>query len=103
MLRRDDFPPSFWRRFLSNIDVRGKDECHPYLGYNRRDGYGYYNGRLAHRLIYLYIYGKLSKRKLVCHDCDNPPCCNPRHLFEGTYLDNNRDMISKGRQNFVGP
>lgn len=33
----------------------------------------------------------------ICHTCDNPPCCNPMHLFEGTRLDNVHDMRAKGR------
>jgi hypothetical protein len=34
----------------------------------------------------------------ICHRCDNPPCINPAHLFEGTRLENVRDMILKERQ-----
>jgi hypothetical protein len=35
---------------------------------------------------------------LACHRCDNPPCCNPAHLFWGSPLDNTRDCIAKARR-----
>lgn len=33
----------------------------------------------------------------VLHTCDNPPCCNPAHLYRGTALDNARDRDTRGR------
>jgi DNA-directed RNA polymerase specialized sigma subunit len=34
---------------------------------------------------------------VILHSCDNPPCCNPRHLIKGTQADNIEDMVTKAR------
>lgn len=55
-----------------------------------KDGYGIARGfrtPFVHRLSYEANIGPASGM-LVCHTCDNPPCCNPLHLFLGTPVDN---------------
>lgn len=65
------------------------------------DGYGTirYNGRVhkSHRVSWEIENGPIPEGMCVLHHCDNPTCCNPKHLFLGTKKDNSDDMISKGR------
>lgn len=55
------------------------------------------NKGIAHRISYIIKNGYIPKDMIVCHKCDNPPCINPNHLFVGTYSDNAKDAVSKGR------
>lgn len=85
------------------VDRKSENECWPWLGHRDEEwGYGklHYQQRSqkAHRIAYLLTYGELPANLLVCHTCDNPPCCNPSHLFLGTHLDNARDRDMKNRQ-----
>jgi Uncharacterized protein, similar to the N-terminal domain of Lon protease len=58
-----------------------------------------FHGRLwlVHRLVYTLLNGSLEDSINVCHTCDNPPCAEPSHLFEGTQTDNMKDCLAKGR------
>lgn len=50
----------------------------------------------SHRYSYFLANGQWPN-PMCLHRCDNPPCVNPTHLFEGTNLDNARDKLAKGR------
>lgn len=70
--------------------------CRTPLGYGRIQHAG--NSVGAHRFMWASINGPIPAGMFVCHRCDNPPCCNPDHLFLGTARDNNADRDRKGRQ-----
>ena len=53
--------------------------------------------RGAHRVAWELTNGAIPLGQLVCHSCDNPPCCNPAHLFLSTDAGNALDKVKKGR------
>jgi hypothetical protein len=96
MLENSD---AFWAR----IQIGEPDACWEWQRYCNEAGYGEIrtkDNRLlrAHRLAYELTYGPIPEGLFICHHCDNPPCCNPAHLFPGTSQDNVADMWSKGRE-----
>lgn len=88
-------------KFWSYVNIKGSDDCWEWNRGRTGNGYGLFtkpNGQgrvLSHRMAYELSKGKIPKGKLVCHHCDNPPCCNGNHLFLGTKSDNMMDAIKK--------
>jgi hypothetical protein len=89
-------------RFWSHVDRRGPDDCWLWKGARFSSGYGRVRmggGTItAHRLGWVLAHGDIPVDIQVCHRCDNPPCCNPAHLFAATCRDNIADCITKGRR-----
>src|ERR1035437_4417867 len=72
------------------------------LSRNPVTGYGHLNRKgtrqqAAHRAVYETFVGPIPEGLHICHTCDNPPCCEPSHLFPGTAADNMHDRDRKGR------
>lgn len=94
-------------RFWSKVDRSGgPDACWPWTASRRLNGYGQFGVRanckdlppaLSHRVAYELTKGAIPDGMYICHSCDNPPCCNPDHLWFGSPDDNMRDCARKGR------
>lgn len=95
---------SLEERLWSRVDRSGgPDACWPWAGANWKG-----HGRIKppggvgsplkpHRVAWELTHGPIPNGLCICHRCDNPPCCNPSHMFLGSHQDNWDDMNNKGR------
>jgi hypothetical protein len=89
------------RRIFAHCLPNG--ECLEWQSARTRAGYGELMTRgvmtYAHRLVAIYCYGppETWDGPQVNHHCDNPPCCNPAHLYPGTHRHNVTDSWVRGR------
>ena len=89
-------------RFWEKVTRGDESECWEWTGFRKPEGYGVFllkKGRYAtaSRFAWELTHGPIPDGLCICHTCDNPPCCNPAHLWLGTRADNNRDKTEKGR------
>lgn len=115
-LTRECITPSDEARFWSKVDQQygptrpGElGPCWPWLGGRFCSGGKQTYGDLvldgtaigSHRIAFVLSVDDLTDEEpCVLHCCDNPPCCNPSHLFRGTHADNVADRHAKGRDAF---
>lgn len=107
-----DFSDKDRTRFYGKINTTTPDACHEWIAWRRKDGYGQLRvGKrfiLAHRIAYMLHHNvelptpSTENGTWVLHHCDNPPCCNPAHLYLGTHKDNMRDKAIRNRVNSTG-
>jgi hypothetical protein len=68
------------RRFWRLVDVRGRDECWPWLGHVDRDGQGWFRGSRADAIAYQRARGPLPAGARLEHGCGDRRCMNPEHM-----------------------
>jgi hypothetical protein len=64
-------------------------------------GYGIFNtgdGNIGAHVYAWTLANPGRKRTIVRHTCDIPNCVNPKHLVNGTQVDNMADMDARGRR-----
>lgn len=75
----------FWRK----VDKSGT--CWEWRGKRTPGGYGIYNGRTAHRVMFELIHGPVPSDLHVDHVCRNRGCVYPGHLRTRTITENTSD------------
>lgn len=91
--------------FWTYCTIGAFTECWEWQGSICSTGYGiiFFRGKeyKAHRVSWEIHNGEqFPKGKMGCHECDNPPCVNPYHIWPGTRSDNTMDMVNKRRHAF---
>jgi hypothetical protein len=98
--------PEVIERFWSKVDkTDGPDACWSWKRLVDKDGYGKFQISTGYRVQWhvrahrfaLYLSTGARPKNLALHSCDNPPCCNPKHLHEGTQKKNRVDCKARGR------
>ena len=98
-------------RFWAKVYKRGlipahlDTPCWLWMAGKQPFSYGHFHraekgqGEAAHRVAWELTHGASAGEAHVLHKCDNPPCCNPDHLYVGGPHENRMDALRRGRDN----
>ena len=88
-------------RFWNMVDIGESEKCWNWKHTTNKWGYGRvkfdHHQFGAHRVAWALANRTDPGDQLICHTCDNPLCCNPKHLFLGNHSTNALDATRKGR------
>jgi hypothetical protein len=95
------------QRFWGKVSKQDDESCWEWTA-ALMNGYGWFHvnkthgPKFAHRFSAFLngLIDSIDSDMHVLHKCDNPKCCNPKHLFVGTNADNVADRVSKNRSGF---
>lgn len=96
-----------WAKFVTE---GAPDECWVWQGWRSPSGYGtfslnrpgYPKQVVASRAALIRVGVDIPPGMCALHNCDNPPCVNPAHLYVGDRKRNALDCSSRGRHNKDG-
>lgn len=103
------FPESHRKMFWKHVKKGKKSECWPWQGIHESTGYGVYRIRVGprrenkmlhfrvHRLAWALTNGEPLLDHCILHICNEPKCCNPSHMIQGTHQENMLHMKLSGR------
>ena len=97
----DKYDPITVARFWSKVDVKkSRKECWNWQG-ALRSGYGNIKIKgencTSSRVAYELYTQKSLGEMMALHECDNPLCCNPEHIYAGEMADNMKDVRDRER------
>jgi len=105
-MKKSEIPKGMWKRRTPEerfwrLVEKTESGCWNWIGSGKHDGRGQLKVNGVHKIASRYSweihYGPIPDGLNVLHNCDNPPCVRPDHLFLGTRAMNAGDMVSKSR------
>jgi len=90
---------------MAGVDTSDPNACHEWPAARSESGYGLVGrgvrgsgiARVTRVVLEEGLGRPIAPRMFALHTCDNPPCCNLAHLYEGTRRQNTIDAIKRGQ------